>query len=50
MTELNGCDPMEIKVTGPYTFTIDDTTGMTAYKSGGYVKQVNSRRQPELRI
>ena len=40
MTELNGCEPMEIKVTGPYTFTIKDTTGMGEYKSGGYAKQV----------
>ena len=40
MTELNDCEPMEIKVTGPYTFTIKDTTSFGAYKTGGYVKQV----------
>jgi len=40
MTELNGCEPMEIKVTGPYTFTINDTSGFGDYKTGGYAKQV----------
>ena len=40
MAELNGCEPLEIKVTGPYTFTIGDTSKMGAYKTGGYVKQV----------
>ena len=27
MEELNGCPPIQIKVTGPYTFTIGDTRG-----------------------
>jgi len=45
MTELNGCEPMEIKVTGPYTFTIGDTTKMSDYKSGGYVKQVKMQQK-----
>lgn len=26
MTELNGCDPTKIKVLGPYTFSIGDTS------------------------
>uniref|UniRef100_A0A3Q3LFY2 E1 ubiquitin-activating enzyme n=1 Tax=Mastacembelus armatus TaxID=205130 RepID=A0A3Q3LFY2_9TELE len=40
MTELNGCQPMEIKVLGPYTFSICDTTGFTDYVRGGIVSQV----------
>lgn len=44
MTELNGCEPIQIKVTGPYTMTICDTTGFSAYKTGGYVKQVKMKQ------
>jgi ubiquitin-activating enzyme E1 len=44
MTELNGCEPVEIKVTGPYTMTICNTAGFAAYKSGGYVKQVKMKQ------
>ncbi|TNM87031.1 hypothetical protein fugu_007261 [Takifugu bimaculatus] len=40
MTELNGCQPVEIKVLGPYTFSICDTTGFTDYVRGGIVSQV----------
>lgn len=40
MTELNGCEPVQINVTGPYTFTIGNTTDLSQYKSGGYVKQI----------
>ena len=40
MVELNGCQPRPIKVLGPYTFTIGDTTGLTDYKRGGVVTQV----------
>ena len=40
MDELNGCEPMEIKVPSPFTFTIGDTKSMTPYKSGGIVTQV----------
>ena len=40
MTQLNDCEPMPIKVTGPYTFSIGDTSSFGAYQSGGYVKQV----------
>ena len=39
--QLNEVGPVTIKVTGPYTFTMDvDTTKFGAYTSGGYVKQV----------
>lgn len=41
MTELNGCEPRKIKVMGPYTFSIGDTTGLSDYKRGGIVTQVN---------
>ncbi|KAL8559211.1 E1 ubiquitin-activating protein [Nucella lapillus] len=40
MTELNGCDPIKIKVLGPYTFSIGDTTKYSGYISGGNVVQV----------
>uniref|UniRef100_A0A7N5ZRY3 E1 ubiquitin-activating enzyme n=1 Tax=Anabas testudineus TaxID=64144 RepID=A0A7N5ZRY3_ANATE len=40
MTELNGCQPVEIKVLGPYTFSICDTAGFTDYVRGGIVSQV----------
>ncbi|MEQ2246733.1 E1 ubiquitin-activating protein, partial [Ilyodon furcidens] len=40
MKELNGCQPVEIKVLGPYTFSICDTTGFSDYVRGGIVSQV----------
>ncbi|KAK6308641.1 hypothetical protein J4Q44_G00219120 [Coregonus suidteri] len=40
MTELNGCQPVEIKTLGPYTFSICDTTGFSDYARGGIVSQV----------
>ncbi|CAH2244601.1 ubiquitin-like modifier-activating enzyme 1 [Pararge aegeria] len=40
MTELNGCEPRKIKVLGPYTFSIGDTTNFTKYQRGGTVTQV----------
>ncbi|KAG7279855.1 hypothetical protein CRUP_016182 [Coryphaenoides rupestris] len=40
MTELNGCQPVEIKVLGPYTFSICDTTDFSDYVRGGIVSQV----------
>lgn len=40
MTELNNCEPVEIKVLGPYTFSICDTTGFSDYVRGGIVSQV----------
>ncbi|PSN34011.1 Ubiquitin-like modifier-activating enzyme 1 [Blattella germanica] len=40
MTELNGCEPKKIKVLGPYTFSIGDTSGYTEYIRGGVVTQV----------
>ena len=40
MTELNGCQPRQIKVVGPYTFSIGDTTAFSDYIRGGVVTQV----------
>lgn len=40
MTELNQCEPREIKVLGPYTFSIGDTTAYSEYVRGGIVSQV----------
>jgi len=49
MDELNGCDPIEIKVPSPYTFTIGDTTKMAAYVSGGVATQVKVPKKIEFR-
>ncbi|KAH0628941.1 hypothetical protein JD844_010599 [Phrynosoma platyrhinos] len=40
MSELNSCEPMEIKVLGPYTFSIGDTSNFSDYVRGGIVTQV----------
>uniref|UniRef100_A0A452SVH6 Ubiquitin-like modifier-activating enzyme 1 n=1 Tax=Ursus americanus TaxID=9643 RepID=A0A452SVH6_URSAM len=40
MVELNGSQPMEIKVLGPYTFSICDTSNFSDYIRGGIVSQV----------
>jgi len=44
MVELNGCEARKVKVLGPYTFSIGDTSSLTPYKSGGLVIQV---KQPK---
>ncbi|XP_062040592.1 ubiquitin-like modifier-activating enzyme 1 [Lepus europaeus] len=40
MNELNGIHPLEIKVLGPYTFSICDTSSFSEYIRGGIVSQV----------
>uniref|UniRef100_A0A452T4A0 Ubiquitin-like modifier-activating enzyme 1 n=1 Tax=Ursus maritimus TaxID=29073 RepID=A0A452T4A0_URSMA len=40
MHELNGTYPIEIKVLGPYTFSICDTSSFSEYIRGGIVSQV----------
>ena len=40
MTELNGCEPRTVKVLGPYTFSIGDTSNLSEYVRGGYASQV----------
>ncbi|KAJ2162987.1 E1 ubiquitin-activating protein [Coemansia sp. RSA 552] len=40
MSELNDCEPRKVKVLGPYTFSIGDTSSLSPYVSGGLFKQV----------
>ncbi|ORX47471.1 ubiquitin-activating emzyme E1, partial [Hesseltinella vesiculosa] len=40
MEQLNGCTPRKIKVLGPYTFSIGDTSDLGTYVSGGLFQQV----------
>lgn len=40
MTELNQCEPLKIKVLGPYTFSIGDTSNFSDYIRGGLAMQV----------
>jgi len=40
MVELNGCEPRKIKVLGPYTFSIGDTSSYSEYVRGGIATQV----------
>ncbi|NXW61210.1 UBA1 enzyme, partial [Eurystomus gularis] len=40
MEELNRCGPLQIRVLGPYTFSIGDTSGFGDYVRGGIVTQV----------
>ncbi|KAJ1929637.1 E1 ubiquitin-activating protein [Tieghemiomyces parasiticus] len=62
MTDLNGGDPRPVKVIGPYTFSIGDTSGLPEYERGGLFQQVKmpkvykfkplaeSLRTPELMV
>ncbi|XP_066919835.1 ubiquitin-like modifier-activating enzyme 1 [Clytia hemisphaerica] len=49
MTELNGCEPRKIKVLGPYTFSIGDTSGLSDYVRGGIVSQVKVPKVVEFK-
>lgn len=40
MIELNACEPRKIKVLGPYTFSIGDTSNFSTYMRGGIATQV----------
>ena len=44
MHEINEQPAQPIKVTGPYTFQVGDTSKLSAYVRGGYAIQV--RRPP----
>ncbi|XP_046622814.1 ubiquitin-like modifier-activating enzyme 1 [Neodiprion virginianus] len=48
-TELNGCEPKKIKVLGPYTFSIGDTTKYSEYIRGGIVTQVKMPKTLEFK-
>ncbi|XP_071157433.1 ubiquitin-like modifier-activating enzyme 1 isoform X2 [Mytilus edulis] len=49
MTELNGCEARKIKVLGPYTFSIGDTTGLSTYERGGIVTQVKKPKEMKFK-
>ncbi|OMJ10390.1 Ubiquitin-activating enzyme E1 1 [Smittium culicis] len=40
MESLNGCKPIKIKVLGPFTFSIGDTSNLGQYTTGGTFTQV----------
>lgn len=41
MVELNDCEPRKVKVCGPYTFSIGDTSHFSDYIRGGIATQVH---------
>ncbi|KAF9387292.1 SPS-sensor component ptr3 [Podila verticillata] len=43
--DLNGCAPRKVKVLGPYTFSIGDTSDLGNYVSGGLFQQVKMPKQ-----
>lgn len=45
MVELNCCEPRKIKVLGPYTFSVGDTSNFSEYVRGGIVVQVKMPKQ-----
>lgn len=49
MTELNGCEPRKIKVLGPYTFSIGDTTTFSKFVCGGIVTQVKMPKKLDFK-
>ncbi|GAB6029875.1 E1 ubiquitin-activating protein [Chamberlinius hualienensis] len=49
MTELNNCEPRKIKVLGPYTFSIGDTSGLSDYVRGGLATQVKMPKTVEFK-
>jgi ubiquitin-activating enzyme E1 len=40
MSALNGCEPRQVTVKGPYTFSIGDVSELGQYKRGGLYQQV----------
>ncbi|KAF9980991.1 SPS-sensor component ptr3 [Mortierella antarctica] len=48
METLNGCAPRKIKVLGPYTFSIGDTSDLGAYVRGGLFQQVKMPKQVDF--
>jgi len=48
MTEVNGVE-YKIRVLGPYTFSIGDTSGFSNYQRGGYVHQVKKTKVIEFK-
>ncbi|EIE91582.1 hypothetical protein G6F46_007917 [Rhizopus delemar] len=49
MEELNNISPRKIKVLGPYTFSIGDTSSFGDYKSGGLFNEVKMPKQVDFK-
>ncbi|CAI9743336.1 ubiquitin-like modifier-activating enzyme 1 [Octopus vulgaris] len=49
MINLNSSDPIKIKVLGPYTFSIGDTTAHPQYNCGGIVKKVKMPKKLDFK-
>lgn len=49
MTEINSHEPFKIKVLGPYTFSIGDTSGFSAYSKGGIVTKVKMPKKIQFK-
>eukprot|EP00106_Octopus_bimaculoides_P013461 XP_014780903.1 PREDICTED: ubiquitin-like modifier-activating enzyme 1 [Octopus bimaculoides] len=49
MTNLNTSDPIKIKVLGPYTFSIGDTSANPQYNCGGIVKKVKMPKKLDFK-
>jgi len=48
MTELNGCEPRPVKVLGPFSFSIGDTSSFSEYHSEGVAVQVKMPKTVEF--
>jgi ubiquitin-activating enzyme E1 len=48
MEALNGCAPRKVKVLGPYTFSIGDTSDLGNYVRGGLFQQVKMPKQVDF--
>ncbi|XP_018018893.1 ubiquitin-like modifier-activating enzyme 1 [Hyalella azteca] len=49
MVQLNDCAPIPIKVLGPYTFSIGDTSSFDDYVRGGVAKQVKMPKKLQFK-
>lgn len=49
MVELNNIEPQKVKVLGPYTFTISDTTKYSEYIRGGIATQVKMPKSVQFK-
>ncbi|XP_065295420.1 ubiquitin-like modifier-activating enzyme 1 [Dermacentor albipictus] len=49
MTEINECLPMRVKVLGPYTFSVGDTTRFNDYGHGGVATQIKMPKDIEFK-
>lgn len=49
MTEINNCKPIKVKVLGPYTFSVGDTTHFSDYIRGGVATQVKMPKEVKFK-